>query len=58
MHVEFEPETARMTAFEILENNTNPNLEIVKRRGNAIKAFAGLIRIWTRRSNISTKLKI
>ena len=45
VHVEFEPETTRKTAFELLGNKTNPNLEIVKRRGNAIKAFAGLIRI-------------
>jgi hypothetical protein len=58
VHVELVPETARTTAFEILGNNTNPNLEIVKRRSNATKAFAGLIRIWTRRSDISTELKM
>ena len=58
VHVELVPETARTTAFEILGNNTDPDLEVVKRRGNATKAFAGLIRIWTRRSDISTELKM
>ena len=58
VHVEFLPKIGRTTAFEMLGNNTNLDLEIVKRRGNATKAFAGLIRIWTRRSDISTELKM
>ena len=58
VHVEFEPDRARMTAFEILGNNTILDLEIAKRRGNATKTFTGLIRIWTRRSDISTELKM
>ena len=58
VHVELIPETARKTAVELLGNNTDPYLEIVKRRGNATKAFAGLIRIWSRRSYINADLKM
>ena len=58
VHVELIPKKARETAFELLGNNTNPDLEIVKRRGNATKAFAGLIRIWSRRSDIKPELKM
>jgi len=57
VHTELIPILARETAFEVLGNNTEPDHEIRKRRENATKAFAGLIRIWSRKSDISTELK-
>ena len=58
MHTELIPIFASETAFEVLGNNTEPVHEINKRRENATKAFAGFIRIWSRRSGISTELKM
>ena len=58
VHVELIPETASKTAVELLGNNTNPDLEIFKRRGNATNAFAGLIRIWSRKNDINSELKM
>ena len=58
VHTELIPILARETAFEVLGNNTEPVHEINKRRENATKAFAGLIRIWSRSSDISTELKM
>jgi hypothetical protein len=58
VHVELLPGESRRTAFEILGNNIDPDQEIRKRRENATKAFAGLIRIWSRRSDIDVGLKM
>jgi len=58
VHVELLPGESRKTAFEILGNNIDPDQEIRKRRENATKAFAGLIRIWSRRSDIDVGLKM
>ena len=57
-HTELVPGLARTTAFELLGNNTESEHEIRKRRENATKASTGLIRIWSRRSDINTKLKM
>ena len=57
-HTELVPGLARTTAFELLGNNTESEHEIRKRRKNATKASTGLIRIWSRRSDINTKLKM
>ena len=57
-HTELLPGTAKDTDIEILGNNLQPELEIRKRRNNAIKAFAGLLRIWSRRSDISIGRKM
>jgi hypothetical protein len=57
-HIELLPGAAKETDVDILGNNLKPESEIRKRRNNAIKAFAGLIRIWSRRSDISIGLKV
>ena len=42
----------------MLGNELQSDTEIQKQRNNTIKAFAGLIRIWSRRSDISNGLKM
>ena len=42
----------------MLGNELQSDTEIKKQRNNTIKAFAGLIRIWSRRSDISIGLKM
>jgi exonuclease III len=57
-HYEFVYKSARGTAQKVLGNNLNPALELQMRRDNAATAFAGLYRIWLRKSDISIAVKL
>jgi hypothetical protein len=42
----------------VLGNNLNPAQELQQRRDNATLAFGGLYRIWSRKADISIKVKL
>jgi len=57
-HIELLPGTARGTVLEMLGNNLDPYSEIRTRRGNATKAFAGMLHIWSRKRDIGIGTKM
>jgi hypothetical protein len=57
-HYEFVYKSARNTVQKVLGNNLDPALELKLRRDNATTAFAGLYRIWCRKTDISIAAKL
>ena len=57
-HFEFVYGSARNTSQKVLGNNLNPAQELQLRRDNATLAFGGLYRIWSRKADISIKVKL